>query len=456
MSEGAGRREHAVVIGGSVAGMLAARVLADHFDRVTLIERDSFPVEPVFRAGVPQGRHLHVLWTRGLEIVNDLFPGLEEDLLAAGAPDIRIPGDFLWLTSAGWRTRFDVTRMVTFSRGLLDWTIRQRIHADKRIEVVTGQEVTGFLSHKDRVQGVEFRDRTTHATAEPLTADLVVDASGRGSRAPEWLARLGRPFPKETKIDPLLGYASRYYAIPDGFDPGWKALYIQAQPPGSKRTGGLFPQEGGRWICSLSGAGRDYPPTSEDGFLNYAKNLRSPVLYDAIRNAEPLTPITSFRRTANHRRHYEKMKSWPEGFAAIGDSVCTFNPIYGQGMSVAALSALALDRALRENRDMLWFQKRAARAASGAWLVATGEDRRYAETEGPPVRLDTKIINAYVDRVVRAANVDPIACSALLDVLALKQGPTSLFRPATLARVLTNRKHASAAPTELPARQLTT
>ncbi|MEO5875041.1 MAG: hypothetical protein ABIS86_06645, partial [Streptosporangiaceae bacterium] len=324
---------------------------------------------------------------------------------------------------------------------------------DERIEIVTGQEVTGILSQKDSIRGVEFRERTTEATTEPLTADLVVDASGRGSKAPEWLARLGRPFPKETRIDPLLGYASRYYAIPDGFDPGWKVLYLQADPPGTKRTGGLFPQEGGRWICSLSGAGRDYPPTSEEGFLEYARGLRSPVLYDAIRDAEPLSPITSFRRTANHRRHYEKLRSQPAGFVAIGDSVCTFNPIYGQGMSVAALSALALDRALREDRDMLWFHRRAARAASGAWLVATGEDRRYAETEGPPVRLDTKIINAYVDRVVQAANVDPVACRALLDVLALKQGPTSLFRPATLARVLANRRHASAAPTELPVSQ---
>ena len=278
-------------------------------------------------------------------------------------------------------------------------------------------------------------------SGETIAADLVVDATGRGSRAPAWLAPLGYPAPPSTLVDPLLGYASRYYAIPPGFSPGWKALYLQADPPSTRRTGGLFPQEGGRWICSLSGAGRDYGPTDENAFLDFAKGLRDPVLYEAIRDAEPLSPITGFRRTANHRRHYDRLPAWPQGFVVMGDAACAFNPIYGQGMTVAAISAMALDRCLRESRPG-WerrFQRQVARSGAGAWLVATGEDLRYRETEAAPVGLSTRLINAYVDRVVAAANVDRRVCASLLDVLALTSPPASLFSPAVLARVTANR-----------------
>lgn len=439
------QRRHAVVVGGSLAGLLSARVLLDHFEEVTLLERDAFPDEPASRPGVAQGRHLHVLWDHGRGLINGLLPGVEAAMLARGAPDLRLPADFLWLTSGGWRRRFDTARMLTFSRGLLDWAVRGELFGEPRLAVRTGVEVTGLTgnsghSENKTVTGVRYRERgDASRTEERMPADLVVDATGRGSHAPEWLVELGRPLPRETKIDPLLGYASRYYAIPPGFDPGWRALYIQAGPPHAKRTGGLFPQEGGRWICSLSGAGGDYPPTDEKGYLEYARGLRDPVLYEAVKDAEPLTPVVSFRRTANHRRHYERIRSWPEGFAAVGDSVCAFNPIYGQGITVAAAGALELGRMLREGRTTRWFQKRVKRAGEGAWLISTGEDRRYAETQGPPVLPHTRVINAYVGLAVRAANVDPESCADMLDVLGLARPPASLLRPASLARVMAAR-----------------
>lgn len=434
-------RDHAVVLGGSLAGLLAARVLTDHFDRVTVVERDRFPAGAAFRPGIPQSRHLHVLWTRGLELLEGLFPELEKTLIHAGAVELGIPDDVLWLTAAGWRERFDVTRLLTFSRPLLDWALRTRLTTGgASLEVLEDHEVAGLIPHGRDVAGVELR------SGESITADLVVDATGRGSRAPSWLASLGYPAPPETLVDPLLGYASRYYAIPSGFDPGWKALYLQADPPATRRTGGLFPQEGGRWICSLSGAGRDYGPTGEAAFLEFAKGLRDPVLYEAIRDAEPLTPITGFRRTANHRRHYERLPAWPRGFMVMGDAACAFNPIYGQGMSVAAISAAQLDRCLRESPRGLErrFQRRVARSGAGAWLVATGEDLRYRETEAAPTGLRTRLINAYVDRVVAAANVDRRVCASLLDVIALSSPPVSLFSPAVLARIAATTARSSA------------
>jgi 2-polyprenyl-6-methoxyphenol hydroxylase-like FAD-dependent oxidoreductase len=454
------KRDHAVVIGGSLAGLLAARVLTAHFDRVTLIERDCYPADAVFRPGIPQSRHLHVLWTRGLELLEHLFPGLEETLTAAGAQEIGVPSDVLWMNAAGWCERFEVTRLLTFSRPLLDWAVRSRLtyprdratsatvpatDGDSAVPAITfmqGHDVSGLVPRGPDVAGVELR------SGGSLGADLVVDATGRGSRAPAWLDALGYPVPPETTVDPLLGYASRYYAIPPHFDPGWRAIYLQANPPATRRTGGLFPQEGGRWICSLSGAGRDYGPTDEGAFLEFAKSLRSPLLYEAIRDAEPLTPIHGFRRTANHRRHYERMRAWPRGFVVMGDAACAFNPIYGQGMSVAAMSALALDRGLRrpgaefERR----FQRHVARSASGAWLIATCEDLRYRETKAPPTGPRTRLVNAYLDRVVAAANVDRRVCADLVDVIALTSPPASLFSLAVLARVASNRTPPPARP----------
>ncbi|GAA0565584.1 FAD-dependent oxidoreductase [Actinomadura livida] len=447
------RREHAVVVGGSLMGLLAARVLTDHFPRVTLIERDRFAEAVGSRPGLGQARHLHVLWSRGLEIAEQLFPGLEDELLAADVPEVRVPADMLWLSSAGWRRRFESTRLLTFSRDLLDWTVRARLAKTGNLQMLTGHEVTGLLADAGAVTGVEVRERGTTEPGEPVTADLVIDATGRASKTPAWLERLGYPAVRETLINPLLGYASRTYAVPSGFDPGWKALYLQADPPRGTRTGALFPQEGGRWIVSLFGVGEDYPPNEDGGFLDFAKSLRSPVLYEAIRDAEPLTPVVSYRRTENHRRHYERMRAWPKRFLVSGDALCAFNPLYGQGMTVAAKSALTLDACLRADGDLdglaRRFHRKVIKNASGPWLVATGEDLRYSTTQGATAGLQTRILNRYVDRVQHLANVDPRVCDRFVDVLALTAQPQSLFLPGVLWRAATTRTRQPTGPDDL-------
>jgi 2-polyprenyl-6-methoxyphenol hydroxylase-like FAD-dependent oxidoreductase len=364
-----------------------------------------------------------------------------------------VPADMLWLTSAGWRRRFESTRLLTFSRDLLDCTVRLRLAKTENLRLLAGHEVTGLLAGGGAVTGVEVRERGTTGAGEPITADLVVDATGRVSKTPAWLERIGYPAVPETLIDPLLGYASRTYDVPSGFDPGWKALYLQADPPRGTRTGALFPQEGGRWIVSLFGAAEDYPPTDEDGFLEFAKSLRSPLLYEAIRDAEPLTPITSYRRTSNHRHHYERMSVWPKRFVVTGDALCAFNPLYGQGMTVAAKSALTLDACLRADEDLdrlaRRFHRRAVKNAAGPWLVATGEDLRYSTTKGATAGVQTRILNRYVDRVQALANVDPRVCDRFIDVLALVAQPQSLFLPDVLWRAATVRTRPPSGPEDL-------
>lgn len=443
----------AVVVGGGMAGLLAARVLADHVERVTLLDRDRFPATPAFRRGVPQSRHVHALLVRGLEVLEELFPGLEAELVDAGAPIIPSPRDVLWLSAAGWCRRFPPRlRLLSCSRELLEWHVRRRVAALDNVRLLEGREVVGLLPNPDgtAVAGVRLRDRTGRdgapAADQTIRATIVIDASGRTSQASEWLADLGYPPPAETTVDAFLGYASRAYAIPPGFVADWRGVYLQAKPPATARAGVLLPVEGGRWLVGLVGAGRDYPPTDEAGFLAFARSLRSPVLAEAIQMAEPLSAIHGNRQTANRRRHYERLARRPEGFVVVGDAACTFNPVYGQGMTVAALAARALDQGLRQQRrgrpegDLTGFarrvQRRVATGSATAWLMATGEDLRYPETSGARPGLPTRLLQRYADGVLRAAMEDQRANAAFLDVLNLLAPPPALFRPGVLASVL--------------------
>ncbi|MER6434096.1 FAD-dependent monooxygenase [Streptomyces sp900105245] len=444
-------RRHAIVLGAGMAGLLAARVLTGHFQRVTVVERDHLPSDPVFRAGVPQSRHVHALWSRGIAIVESLFPGIEEQLRAAGAPVLSVPADMLWLTPTGWRRRFPSTRMLTCSRELLEWSVRDRLARAKGVEVLSGHEGVGLITDSTglRITGVEIRQRGQKDSSSQLLADLVIDANGRSSRTVDWLRALGCPTVPQDHVDPFLGYASRSFAIPSTFSADWKAVFLQGAPQENARSGVLFPQEGGRWIVSLFGRGNDLPPTDEDGFLNFAASLRSPVLHEAIEKAEPLTPVTSYRHTVNRRLRYEQLRGLPRRLVVLGDAACAFNPIYGHGMSVAAISAAAMDSALRtdESLDEVThrLQKQIAKEASGAWLIATGEDSRYHTTQGPRVNIPAKIVNRYLGRVASASNVDEQVCSALMDVMVLNAPPTSLFRPTVMLRSAANRSVPSSA-----------
>lgn len=450
-----GHRGNAVVLGAGMAGLLAARVLAGHFERVMVVERDRLPGRPGFRPGVPQSRHLHVLLGRGLECLEQLFPGFEADLVEAGAPVVA-GSESLWLNAAGWSRRYrSPIRLLGASRELVEWEARARVTALDNVRVLEGHEVVGLLADgsRDAVTGVRLRPRGDRAEAAgPVTevaAELVVDASGRGSRAPQWLAALGYPPPTETRISSLLGYASRQYRIPPGFRADWRMLLINAKPPGNARTGALVPIEGGRWMVALIGAGRDHPPTDDAGFLEFARGLRSPLLYETIRDAEPVSPIFGFRNTDNRRRHFERLGRWPERFVVIGDASCTFNPIYAQGMTVTAMTAVALDRLLAGHRRRPGagpagrarrFQRQAAKASAGAWTMATTEDLRYPWTEGARPDLPTRVMHRYADRVLEVANGNPQVNTAFVNVVNLRRPPTSLFRPTVLLPVLARRR----------------
>jgi 2-polyprenyl-6-methoxyphenol hydroxylase-like FAD-dependent oxidoreductase len=446
------RLGHAVVIGGSMAGILAARVLRDRFDQVTVVERDLLPDGPDVRKGVPQARHLHAFWAGGMEVVERLLPGVGTDLLAGGAVPISLPTDIAWLTPADrWTQPFPATqRLVSGTRALLEWTVRSHVEKVPNIRFLTDQEVTGLVVGPTReVSGLTLRGRHTGARSE-LSADLVVDASGRGSKLPEWLDTNGFAVPPESTVDSFLGYATRLLEIPTGFSARWKAVYIQPAAPTHPRGGIMFPVEGNRWVLTLIGGGGDYPPTDDEGFRCFAESLRSPLLAEVLAAAEPVSPIWGYRRTANRWRHYEKL-AMPGRLLAIGDSLCAFNPAYGQGMTVAAKEAEVLADILTGchspadlPRALRGAQRAIAARVKGPWMLATGADLRYPTTVGAVQTRTDKIVNKYLDRVMAAVSDDPMVSAAFLRVLNLVDEPQALFSLRLMPRVLLGRRRLTA------------
>ena len=434
--------DHALVIGGSMAGLLAARVLADRFEQVTLIERDAFPEGPEFRKGVPQSRHLHVLLARGRHIAGRLFPGIEDDLLAAGAELMDMAEGGSWLTPAGLAPRFHSGfALITCTRNLIEWAVRERVGALEGVCFLERTDALRSLAGPgERIAGVEIRRRDGYEEAQPLHADLVVDASGRNSGAPRWLAELGYAPPEETRINAHPGYATRLFERPEDLPDDRRLIFVQAAPPEHNRGGIMFPIEGGRLMCSLIGMGGDYAPTDEQGYMEFARSLRDPMLYEAIKDAKPASPIHGYREVENKRRHYEKLSRQPDNFLVTGDAACSFNPVYGQGMTTAALGAETLEECLRENGDLAGlsrrFQKRLAKVNAAPWLLATGEDLRVRETEGGRAGLSTRLTHRYMDRVLALSLQDLAVRRTFLEVFGMTKPPTVLFGPAVAAKVL--------------------
>ncbi len=438
-------REHALVLGGSLAGLLAARVLADHFERVTLIERDRFPGAPAARRGTPQANHVHAMMPRGRQIIEELFPGIHHEMMSDGAPLLDMAKDVAWLTPQGWGLNFDSDiEILAFTRPLLDFHVRRRLADCSNVRILHNTEIFRLLEGTDgRIDGVMVRIATTEGIniETILKADLVVDALGRASRAPDWLEELGYDSPQETVVNAHLGYASRLFEIPAGVTSSWKGLFIQSAPPDEKRGGLLFTVEGDRWLVTLVGGGRDYPPKDEEAFIEFARSLRSPIIYDAIKNANPISPIKVHRGTENRLRNFASLRRQPKNFVVLGDSLCAFNPVYGQGMTIAAMGALTLDAVLREQTSTQanfakQFHSRMAHVTKAPWMLATGEDYRYRETEGGSPTLMTRFMHAYMDRVVKLSTFDPVVRTLLLRVFGMLEQPSAFFRPNILKRVL--------------------
>ncbi|MFI1719733.1 NAD(P)/FAD-dependent oxidoreductase [Streptomyces sp. NPDC020489] len=464
MSERPSPARVAVVLGGSHTGMLAARALAGLAERVVVVERDVLPAGPDPRKGLPQARHVHLLWSGGVLAMEELLPGITGALRAAGARRAPITTDMVALSARGWFRRWPESHhMVLAGRDLLDATVRERVLADERVEVLDGTEVLGLLGDARAVTGVRLRGRDGREST--LRAGLVVDTTGRGSAAPRWLAGLGLPAPVRREVDSGLAYASRLLLAPEAARGGFPVVNVQVDPRagGPGRAGVLLPIENGRWLVTLSGTRGGEPPASagtpgprdssnpagspdlsgsfgslDDEFVRFAREkLRHPIIGELIARAEPLSDVAFTRTTVNRRHFYERMPAWPENFTVLGDALAAYNPVYGHGLAVGAQSALILREVTRRHG---WgapglsrrVQKAVARPVGAAWDLAIGQDVFYpgATQNGPTLR--DRLVAGYVDRLMYTATGNGRIARRVTDVTSLERRAEVLLSPSVL------------------------
>ncbi|MGW4044528.1 NAD(P)/FAD-dependent oxidoreductase [Streptomyces sp. NPDC004721] len=442
MPDTATGRPTAIVIGASAAGLFAAAALTEHAD-VTLLERDTLPDGPEPRRGVPQARHAHLVWSGGVRAFNDLVPGVVDGVLAEGGRLVHIMGDMVSRApNEVWFRRFTSThhRNLVSSRDLLDAVLRRHVLVDERITLRQDTTALAVEGDADRVTGVRVRtgDDTT-----VLTADLVIDASGRGSRAPQWLEDLGLPRVTEREVNAGVAYATRIYRAPGTTaDRDFPLVNVQANPAHAPGQGGIIlPVEGGRWIVTLAGTRGGEPTSDPDAFVDFALGLGDPVIGELLKTAEPLGDVATTRSTANHRRYYEKLTHWPDGFTVLGDAIAGYNPVYGHGLTVAAQGALAVRDVLRTTPVTApglarRLQRVAARPVAAAWDLAVGQDAFYPGASATPPTAVERYLAAFVDRAVATGARNPRALGALLDVMSMEKPATRLFSPDMLVPML--------------------
>jgi 2-polyprenyl-6-methoxyphenol hydroxylase-like FAD-dependent oxidoreductase len=428
---------HAVVVGGSIAGLLAARVLSEHFTAVTVLDRDEVPTDPLPRKAVPQGRHIHFLQEAGRARFDELFPGFTDEVLAAGGIGFDPGRSLVWHFGGGYVKRSSSPyRMLWATRPMFEWCIRRRVASIGNVSLRSGCTVRDLIATPsgDRVVGVEVADAAGGGIVR-LDADLVVDARGRGSAVASWLEQQGYgPVPRdEVKVD--IGYSSRFYAR-KSIDWDRAAIGVQHAAPDG-RQGMVVPVEGDRWMVTLTGRAGNLPPADDAGFLEYAKAFAASDIYDAIQGLEPISPIVTHRFPNGVRRRYERLSRFPERLIVMGDAIASYNPTYGQGMSSAAMQATDLRRTLGETgleHLAKRFFRRAARSIDIPWTVAVGGDFRYPATQGRRP-IGTALANRYLARLERGMHHDEEIVRAFGRVINLERPSSSLLHPRIARRV---------------------
>lgn len=435
----------AIIIGGSIAGLLSARVIADFFEEVVIIERDDIGKGTPVRKGVPQSTQPHVLLTKGYRIVKTLFPSIDQDLLKEGAIPIDWGQDFRYFIFGGWNAvHNEATDLQSFSctRPLLERVIRQRVKRIPNIRILSPYKVKALVGNSALISGVTYARSGERGEEHTLHADLIVDASGRSSNTTKWLSELCIPLPVVEVVDAALGYATQRYRMPPIWDKSWKIMVLNHEPPHNRRLGYIAQIEGNEFIATLGGYCKDYPPIEQKKFVEYAKQLVHPAFYDVITQAEPVSEIIAHRATANVLSRYDKLKYMPEGFVALGDSTCALCPPYGQGVTVSALSALVLGdwvEASKQN-DSLAFQKSLYKKIKPSWNLATTFDLGFDDSSGknfskPTRTLLDRLSMRYLQTLIKKAQQDSNLSIRLARVTHMVDSPINFFHPKILMKL---------------------
>lgn len=450
----------AIVIGAGMGGLLAARVLADHYHHVLVLDRDTLPDTPAQRKNVAQGRHVHALLSRGRTIIETLFPGITAELTARGAIVGEMNRDITWFQHGAYLhdPTCDLTALM-LSRPLLETHLRGRVTSIANVTITDGCHVTGLLASRNQQQvtGVRVTSTTDPATERELRAALTIDASGRASRLPGWLEQLGYTAPEPVAAGVESRYATRIFRRTPDVDPARLATVIVASPR-LRRGGVMIAQEDNRWIVSLASRNGAQPPTELEAFIEFARTLDVPDIYNVIRRAEPLDDGAIYRYPKSQRRHYERMERFPAGVLPFADAICSFNPVYGQGMSVAAIEAEHLLQCLNAGDADLAQRFFAGITApiDSVWKMTNSGDLRYTDD---PVKLSppARFLNWYLNRLLVAARRDGTVAGAFQRVTNLVDMPPRLLRPNIALRVAFGPlRHSSSRATRPASPDLTT
>jgi 2-polyprenyl-6-methoxyphenol hydroxylase-like FAD-dependent oxidoreductase len=428
--------QHALVIGGSIAGLVSARVLSRHYARVTVIDRDALPDDGRHRKGVPHSLHAHGLLARGRELLEGFFPGLTEDLVAKGARTGDLLADSVWFNHGVYlRQEPSALTGLLISRPLLESYVRRRVMELANVRVLERCEALEPTFDRDagRITGVVVEREGERYV---LDADLVVDTSGRASRGPDWLAALGYELPAVEKVEVGIGYTTRLYRRRPEDAGGKLAVIVRGGAP-HYRFGVALAQEGDSWIVSTGGYFGDAAPRDEEGLRAFVQSLPACELGDIVSTAEPISEFRAYRFAASVRRHYERLPRFPAGYLLVGDALCSFNPSYGQGMTTAVLEAKSLEECLAGGTERLAqrFFSAAAAIIDIPWQIAVGNDLSHPMIAGKRTAMG-RFLGWYIGKLHRAGAHDARLATRFLEVANLMAPPTALLAPEIALRVL--------------------
>ncbi len=435
----------AIIAGGSIAGLATARALAKSFDRVLVLESDQIESGVAARKGTPQANHVHGLLKGGGDAFTELFPGLPEHLAQAGAVSCNFCNEVRWYINKKWMPRFDGSLVIYFqSRPLLETCIREEVAAQPNIEILDQCRVEDFALDDNRRKIIAAVVRNRNGEDETVAGDFFVDAMGRGSFFPRWLKREGFGDVPEDHVKVDLGYASCFMELPD--EPrDWKSILIYPKGPAEVRGSTLVQVEQGKWLLTLAGYHNDHPPADIKGFLDFAKSLPQPDIYEAVKNARILSDIRLHKFPHGQWRHYDELPDFPLGIVPVGDTNASLNPLFGQGMSVAALSVAALAKYAKTTnfddpeslQDLTeTYFKALRRIFATPWDLALGQDFRYPETAGKkPVGL--KLKNILKSIIMGSSSTEII--ENFYRIVHLVEKETSFYHPKWVPKYISGR-----------------
>jgi flavin-dependent dehydrogenase len=441
----------AIVIGAGIAGLINAKILSKHFKEVIVLEKDQLSegFSPEHRKGIPQAHHQHILLMKGRELFESIFPGFDAELASMGAPELSYSNDIALYVGHGKLPRFPSCLKVRPSRRIwIDALVRKRVACLPNVVIKSNIHVQhlDFNQKENRVTGLIFSETQQGGSSSDnahtkLSADLVIDCSGRGSRSTKWLKELGFTDVESTVIDPKLGYASCLLKIPENYS-GVRGIEVAPHAPDNPRAAGLWEVEKGTWLLTLIGMAGEYPPKYIEGFKAFSDSLPTPAISEILNQAEQISEIQSFRGTQNIWRHYEKMPSYPNGLLVLGDALCAFNPLHGQGLTLIARSAQLLDQRLQQGKKTHYSNKWAQanyrklnRIFLSAWMFAISEDMRWPDTIGRKVDWKLKLAYRFTDKLLATSQYSKYVTQACLAVANMVRSPVSLISPGILLRM---------------------